>query len=110
MLVPGGGGAAGEEGVGCDLGHLAPGGRVGRAEVRAVARRYARLIRIGAARIAADDAAYRQALDVEVEGAAGRSVLERLPGRSLGVACGDAHDLGDLPPSGAVVCAEVGPV
>src|SRR6476661_2330515 len=79
------GGAAGEEGGSRDLRHLAAGGVIVRAEVGAIARRDARLER-PTARIAVDDAATGDPLDVEVEGTTGGHILERLGGRRFGPA------------------------
>src|SRR5690348_2294332 len=94
-LTPGGGGAAGEEGVGGDLTHLAAGGGVVGAEVGPVVGRDARLER-AAAGIAADDPAAGKAFHPEVEGAGGRHVREGLVGGGFGVACCPGDDLGEL--------------
>src|SRR5689334_21438407 len=73
-LPPRRGLAVGEEGFGGDLRYLAAGRVVVGPEVGAVVRRDARLGRPTAG-VALDQPAHRQALDVEIEGAARRDIL-----------------------------------
>src|SRR4051794_9642100 len=81
-------------GDGYQLGSLTSGDGIGRAEVRAIARRHARLAR-AATWVARDAARYvhHEALNVDPEGAAERHILEALLGCRYRIV--PTHNAGD---------------
>jgi hypothetical protein len=99
-------GAGGEEGVGYDLGGLAPGDVIAGAEVGPVAWGYAGFA--GAtARVTADGTEGVEVFDIEVEDGGGRYVLEGFALHSTRAVVCPAYDLGELASCGVAVGAEV---